>query len=125
MKNFSSSWKGSKKQRKQRKYRYWAPFHIKQKLAHSHLSKELMKKYEKRGIGLRKGDKVKIMRGIFKKREGTVQSINLRKIKVFVTGIEVTKRDGTKRPFALHPSNLVITELNLDDKFRSKIFGRK
>ena len=125
MKNFSSTWKSSKKPRKQRKYRLSAPLHIKQKFVQSHLSKDLRKKYGKRSIGLRKGDKVKIMQGQFKKHEGKIEMIDLKKTRVFVNGVELTKRDGTKRLFALHPSNLMITELNLEDKLRQKALERK
>ena len=125
MKNFSVTWKSSKKPRKQRKYRMTAPLHIKQRLSHSHLSKELRKKYGKRSIGLRKGDKVKIITGKFKKHEGKVESIMLKKVRVFVSGVETSKRDGTKKPIPLHPSNIMITELNLDDKLRQKSLGAK
>ncbi|MBI2654672.1 50S ribosomal protein L24 [Candidatus Woesearchaeota archaeon] len=125
MKDFSSSWKGSSKPRKQRKYMLKAPLHVKQKFVHSHLSKELRKKYKKRSTGLRKGDKVKIMRGQFRKQEGKIEMVNLRRAKVFVSGVEITKKDGTKKSIALHPSNLMIIELNLDDKFRQEILEKK
>lgn len=120
MKNFSIKWKGSKKPSKQRRYRLSAPLHIKQKLAHSHLSKDLRKKYGKRSAALRKGDKVKVMKGKFKKHEGKVESVGLRKTRAFVAGVETTRRDGTKKLLPLHPSNLMITELNLDDKLRQE-----
>ncbi len=120
MKDFSKTWKSSKKPRKQRKYRLFAPIHTKQKFVHSHLSKELRKKYGKRNIGLRKGDKVKVIRGNFRKYEGKVENIDLNGTRIFVSGIEITKRDGTKKLLALHPSNLMVTELNLDDRFRQK-----
>ena len=125
MNDFSSTWKNSKKPRKQRKYRLTAPLHIKQKFAHSHLSKDLRKKYGMRNIALRKGDKVKIMRGQFRKHEGKVESIDLKNTSIFVNGVEITKRDGTKKMLALHPSNLTITELNLEDKLRQKTLERK
>lgn len=125
MKHFSKTWKSSKKQRKQRKYRLSAPLHIKSKFVHSHLSKDLRKKYGKRNVGLRKGDKVKVMRGQFRKHEGKVENIDLKKTGVLVSGVEITKKDGTKKLLSLHPSNLLITELNLDDKLRQKILERK
>lgn len=125
MRNFSSTWKSSKKPRKQRKYRLSAPLHIKRKFVHSHLSKDLRKKYGKRSIGLRKGDKVKIMRGKFRKHEDRIEMIDLKNTRIFVKGVEITKRDGTKKMLALHPSNLTITELNLDDKLRHKILEKK
>ena len=125
MNKFSTTWKSSKKPRKQRKYRISAPLHTKQKFLHSHLSKDLRKKYGIRSIGLRKGDKVKILRGNFKKHEGKVEKIDLKRTSIFVSGIEFTKRDGTKKLLALQPSNLMITELNLDDKLRQKVFEGK
>ena len=121
---FSSSWVKSKKPRKQRKYRYNAPLHIKQRFVGAHLSKELRKKYNKRSINLRKGDSVKVMRGEFKNKIGKIEEINLKRTLVYVSGIEVTKRDGTKSRRSINPSNLMITELNMDDKMRNKILER-
>ncbi|MDP3765091.1 MAG: 50S ribosomal protein L24 [Nanoarchaeota archaeon] len=125
MKKFSKTWKSSKKPRKQRKFRLGAPLHVKQKFVHTHLSKDLRKKYGKRSIGLRKGDKVKIMRGQFRKHEGKIERIDLKNTRIFVDGVEITKRDGTKKMLALHPSNLTITELNLEDKIRQKTLEKR
>ena len=76
---FSSSWRRSSQPRKQRKYRYNAPLHIKQKFVSTHLSKNLRDKYKKRNINLRKGDSVKVMRGQFKNKSGKVEEVNLKK----------------------------------------------
>ncbi len=121
---FSRFWKGSKQPRKQRKYRYNAPLHIKQKFMRSLLSKELREKHKKRSFSLRKGDKVKVMRGQFKKHEGKVDRIDLKKSKVYLSGVEVTKKDGTKTTYPFDNSNLIITELSLDDKIRRKMLER-
>lgn len=123
-KKFSLCWKSSKQPRKQRKYRYNAPLHIKKNFIRAHISTELRKKYGKRNIGLRKGDKIKILRGEFRKKEGKVERVDLKKTKINVTGIERIKKDGTKVLVPLEPSNLVITELNLDDRMRHKILER-
>ena len=122
MKEFSSHWKSSKKPKKQRKYRYNAPLHIKQRFVNAHLSKELMIKHKRRSLGLKKGDKVKIVRGKSKNKEGKVEKINLKREHVFISGTEITKKDGTKTQIPIHPSNLIIIELNLDDKKRQKIW---
>ena len=53
---FSSSWIKSKQPRKQRKYRRYAPLHIKQRFVSAHLSKELHKKYNKRNNSKVKAD---------------------------------------------------------------------
>lgn len=125
MPEFSSAWNASKKPRKQRKYRIDAPLHVKQKLVHASLSKDLRKKYGKRSISLRKGDKVRVIAGKFRKHEGKIEGINLNKSRALVNGVEITKIDGTKKMLAIHPSNIMIIELNLDDKFRQKILERK
>ncbi len=117
---FSRSWKRSVQPRKQRKYRMNAPIHLAKKFVSSHLSKELMKKYNKRNITLIKGDKVKITRGSFKGKTGTVEDIDRKKFKAYITGIEVMKKDGSKTRYPVDTSNLLITELKLDDKKRLK-----
>ena len=120
MKKFSKLWIKSKNAGKQRKYRANAPLHIKQKFTGCHLSKELIKKYNKRSITLRKGDKIKVLRGQFKGKTGKVDTIDLKKTKVRITGIDFVKKDVTKAFYPLHPSNLVITELTVEDKKRLK-----
>lgn len=120
MKEFVKSWKSSKMPRKQRKYLAKAPLHIRKKLVSVNLSKDLRKKYGKRNIPVRKGDSVRIMRGKFKKQKGKVLEVDLKKTKIIVEGIQVKKQDGSKVNFKLRPSNLQITELNLDDKSRVK-----
>ncbi len=121
---FSRSWKSSKKPSKQRKYRENAPLHIRQKFMSVHLSPELREKHGKRNISVRKGDKVKVMRGNFKDHEGKVNTVDRNYIRVYVQGAEVTKKDGTKSQFPIHPSNLMITELKLDDKKRKQSLER-
>jgi len=124
-KNFSVAWKGSKQARKQRKYAAEAPNHIKQKMLASHLSKELRAKYGKRAFSIRKGDTVKIMNGEFKKKTGKIADINLMKMKVSIEGIQIGKKDGSKVNIYFPASNLMITELNLDDKERLNSIKRK
>ena len=120
MKLFSKEWKSSKSQRKQRKYQKNAPLHTKSKFLSVHLSKDLRKKYNTRNITLRKGDKVKILRGNFKGKTGKIDRIDLKKSKAYILGIEIIKKDGTKVSKPLNPSNLIINELNTDDKKRLK-----
>ena len=122
---FTTTWKSSKKPSRQRKYRANAPLHIKYNFVNAHLSKDLRTKYKKRSLAVRKGDNVKIMRGQFKNKQGKVERVSLKKTIVYINGIEVTKRDGTKALFPVDPSNLLVTELNMDDKIRQKVIERK
>jgi large subunit ribosomal protein L24 len=121
---FSKKWIGSKQARKQRKYVANAPLNIKQKFMCSHLSEELIKKYKRRNLQVRKGDKVIIMRGQFKGKLGSINKVNLRKTRVFIDGAEFIKKDGTKSFYPIHPSNVMIKELSLDDKERKKSIER-
>jgi large subunit ribosomal protein L24 len=125
MKSYSKSWNSSVKVAKQRKYRINAPLHIKQKLVRAHLSKPLREKYGKRAAGLHTGDKVKVLRGQYRKREEKVASVDLRKGRITITGIERTKKDGSKVAVPITVSNVMITEINLDDKKRQKTLERK
>jgi len=118
MKKWSKYWKSSKSPRKQRKYRKHAPLHIRHKFLSANLSKELRKKYGKRSLSLRKDDIVKIMRGKFKGKTAKVERVDLKKLKVYLEGINVTTQAGVKRPIPIDPSNLQIIELNLSDKKR-------
>jgi len=115
----------SKKARKQRKFLYTAPLHIRRKMMSAHLSKELREKYKRRSLPVRKGDEVEIMRGEFKKKRGKVLRVDLKKYKVYVEGITRKRTDGTERLVPIHPSNLMIVNLNLQDKRRVKILERK
>jgi large subunit ribosomal protein L24 len=122
---FSNAWKSSKQIRKQRKYSYNAPLHTKHKLLASHLSKELMQKHGTRNFPVKKGDMVKIVRGQFKNHVGKIEAVLLKKTRVHVEGAQLIKRDGTKVSYPIHPSNLIITTLNIDDKLRQKALERK
>jgi large subunit ribosomal protein L24 len=122
---FSRTWKSSKQPRKQRKYIANAPLHIKRKLLSCHLSKELIKKYTKRNINIKKGDKVKVLRGNFKSKIGKIERVLVKKSRVYIENCQTTKNDGTKVYYPIHPSNLVITELNLTDKKRKEKLEKK
>jgi len=125
MKSFGRSWISSKAPRKQRKYRYNAPLHLKHKMVAAHLSEELRKKYKKRSFAVRVGDKVKIMRGEFKGTIGAVEEIDTKRMKVKVAGAERQKGTGQPaRKYPLDPSNLKIIELDLKDKERKAALER-
>jgi len=125
MKDWSKSWKGSKQPRKQRKYSYNAPLHIIRKMFSVALNKELRKLHGTRNVIIRKGDKVKVLRGQFKGKSGKVDKVSFVRRKIVIFGIDLIKKDGNKVPYNIHPSNLVITELNLEDKKRKEKLGKK
>jgi len=124
-KEFSTKWKGSRQARKQRKYLLNSPLHLRHKLLSANLSKTLRQKYSRRNFPLRKNDTVKVMRGKFKGKQGKVNSINLKKLKISIEGLQIQKKDGTKVNVYFHPSKLQVQELSLEDKKRIKRIGIK
>jgi len=124
-KKFSKSWKSSTQTRKQRKYVYNAPNHIRHKMMSAPLSKELRKTHGVRNVVVRSGDTVEITTGQFKGQSGKVAKVNLAKLRIYVEGITQNKRDGTPVMYPIHPSNAVITKIDLSDELRkAKIESR-
>ncbi|HJX05450.1 MAG TPA: 50S ribosomal protein L24 [Candidatus Nanoarchaeia archaeon] len=119
-KQFSTKWKASKQPRKQRKYRFNAPLHVRAKFLHAPLAKELAKKHGIKRARVIVGDKAKIMIGKFRGKEGKIEAVDLKKGRAVITGIEISKKDGSKSRPKFHASNLLITELSLEDKRRLK-----
>lgn len=117
---FSIHWKSSKKPNKQRKFRFNAPLHIKAHFLNASLSKELRQKYDTRSLRVIKGDTVEILRGDYKGKKGKVTNVDVRKTKIQVNGIGRKNSTGAFVLINLNPSNLRITELNLNDKLRVK-----
>jgi len=110
---------------KQRKMLYQAPDHIRYKLFAAPLSPELRASHGVKTLPARSGDSVRIMRGDQKGFEGKITSINRKKYRIFVEGLTREKVDGTTIFVPVHPSKVMITRLNLDDKWRKKILERK
>lgn len=124
-KEFSNAWKKSRKPSKQRKFRLNAPLHTKRKMLSARLSEELTAKHKTRNIPVRRGDRVKIVRGNFRGHSGKIDRLNIKKERIFIEGTDRTKIDGTKSLYPIHPSNVIIMDLNLDDKRRKQILDRK
>ncbi len=114
----------SAKPRKQRKRLYNAPLHRLVKLMSAHLSPELKEKYKRRSLPVRAGDKVKILRGDFKGVEGKVVRVDRERQMIYVENVTLKKADGTTVNRPIHVSNVMITELNLDDPYRREALMR-
>jgi len=104
---------------------YQATFQTRSKQLGSALSKELYKKYGKRSIRVIEGDSVKILRGEFKGVEGKVSKVSTQKNSVAIEGVKKEKTKGDKFDVHIHTSNLVVTSLNTDDKWRISRLERK
>ena len=91
----------------------------------SALSKDLQKKYGKKSARVVEGDSVTILRGEFKGVDGKISNISTQKSSVAIDGIKKEKTKGDKFDVYIHTSNLVITSLNSNDKWRmAKLEGK-
>ena len=97
---------------------YQASSQTKSKQLGSALSKDLHKKYGKRSVRVIKGDSVTIVRGEFKGVDGKVAKISKPKSSVAIEGVKKEKTKGDKFDVYIHTSNLVVTSLSTDDKWR-------
>ncbi len=95
-------------------------------LLHIHISKDLKKrmKAKKRSLLVRKGDRVRVMRGTFDGKEGKVLRVNYGRAVVFVEGISMKNAKGTEIPMPLQPSNLLLLDVNMSDG-RKELFEEK
>lgn len=95
-------------------------------LLNVHISKDLKKRMKKkmRSLLVRKGDKVRIMRGDFDGKEGKITRVNYGRAIVFVEGISAKNSKGTEIPIPIQPSNLLLLDVNMSDG-RKVLFEEK
>jgi large subunit ribosomal protein L24 len=108
------------KPRKQRYMLYNAPLHKKRKWISSHLAENLLLKYDRRSLPVIKGDTVKVMRGNYRGHEDKISKVNVRDQTVEIEGVTITTAKGTKIARPIHASTLLITKLNITDKWRRR-----
>jgi large subunit ribosomal protein L24 len=111
--------------RKQRKLLYNAPAHLRHKLMAASLSPQLITSKGAKTLPVRKGDSVRVMRGDHKGFEGKISRVDLKNYRIYVEGLTREKVDGTTIFVPLHPSKVMIRNLNLDDKWRKAIAETK
>ena len=114
----------SKQPRKQRKARYDAKLHQRQKLMSAPLNSELKAKYNKKNLPVKVNDTVTVMRGDHMGTEGKVEMVDLKHGTIVIEGVSVAKADGTEVPRPIHPSNVMITKLELKDEMREFSLSR-
>jgi len=78
------------------------------------LSSDLQQTHGIKRLPIRRDDEVKVVRGKFKNRNGRVTAVKLRTVRITIESVSVTKLSGATAFVPLHPSNVVITKLNMD-----------
>jgi len=118
------NWVRSSQPRKQRKAYFNAPLHKRHKFVTAPLSKELQKQLGIKRLPVRKGDTVLIVRGDFKGIKGKVVKVDLKRVRIYVEGATIRKATGETVYFPIHPSKVVIVELDLSDPKRREMIER-
>ena len=103
---------------------YNATHVVQSKQIGSALSGDLRKRYGRRSVRVTKGDHVSVQRGEFKGVDGKVTTVSPDKRCVTIEGIKKEKTKGDKFDYLIHTTNLLVTSLNTDDKWRMKILRR-
>lgn len=114
----------SKSPGKQRRQIYKSPLHSHKNMLKCRLDEFLREEYAMRSMVPKKGDLVRIMRGQFRDTEGKILSVDYGKIRLMVDSATTTKSDGKEVHIPIHPSNVLIVKLEMDDD-RKKSIERK
>jgi len=105
---------------------YYATIQRASKQLSCSLSKELRKKYGKRSARIIEGDTAKIVRGEFSGVDGKITKISIPDRGVNIEGVKKEKLKGDKFDVYVHTTNIILSALNSDDKWRiNKLEGKK
>ncbi|HID90818.1 TPA: 50S ribosomal protein L24 [Candidatus Bathyarchaeota archaeon] len=101
------------------------PLHEKHKLMSVPLFPDLRREYQTRSLPVRRGDTVLIRKGAFKGHEGKVTDVDVKRMRIYVEGVTRERSDGTTVRIPIRPWDVVITRLDLSDKWRRKALERR
>jgi large subunit ribosomal protein L24 len=106
--------------RKQRTRQRRAPLHEKQDQVRAHLSEDLRDEYGQRSVRVNVGDTVEVQRGDYSGETGEVITVDLKQTVIHVEEVTQEKADGEEVPRPVDASNLLVTDLNLEDDLREE-----
>jgi large subunit ribosomal protein L24 len=94
--------------------------HMRDRSIAAHLGDNLRQQYRLRSYRVIKGDTVRVVRGEYSGIEGKVESVDTMTGGLAIEGIQREKVRGGNVKVRIHSSNVMITSMNLDDKYRQK-----
>jgi len=94
------------------------PKHVRDSMIGSTLADNLREQYGRRSARIVKGDSVKVLRGEYSGIEGKVEKVNTVRGTLSIEGVQREKVRGGNVKVQIHSSNVIITGMNLDDKYR-------
>ncbi|OAO12723.1 ribosomal protein L26 [Blastocystis sp. ATCC 50177/Nand II] len=114
----------SSSRRTTRKAHFSAPSSVRRVMMSSPLCEALKNKYNVGAMPIVKGDKVKVLRGSNKGKEGKVVEVYRKKWVIHIEGLTREKVNGSSAKVGIDASKVEITELKLN-KDRKNILERK
>ena len=96
------------------------PKHMRDHSIAAHLGDNLRQQYRLRSYRVIKGDTVRVVRGEYNGIEGKVESVDTMTGGLAIEGIQREKVRGGNVKVRIHSSNVMITSMNLDDKYRQE-----
>ena len=115
----------SSKPKKQRTIQYKGAINLRRKMLSAPLSNTLREKYQIKTIRVKEGDNVRICRGDFSGIDGKIIEVDTEKNRLLIEGVTKENVSGTAVRVPIHISNVVITNFNLDDKWRKRRLNAK
>ena len=100
------------------------PKHMTERMLRSPLSRALREKYGRRNVRVIAGDTIKVMRGEYSGIEGKVEKVNMKRGSLAIEGIQREKVRGGNVKVEINSTNVVVTDLDLDDKLRQALIQR-
>lgn len=94
--------------------------HMRDRSIAAHLGDNLRQQYRLRSYRVIKGDTVRVVRGEYSGIEGKVESVDTVTGGLAIEGIQREKVRGGNVKVRIHSSNVMITNMNLDDKYRQE-----
>lgn len=101
-----------------------APKQFAERKLRSPLSHALREKYGKRNLRVIAGDTVKVVRGEYSGIEGKIEKVNMKRGSLAIEGIQREKVRGGNVKVEINSTNVIITNLDLDDKYRQALIDR-
>src|SRR5919106_2711806 len=101
------------------------PKHVRDAMICSSLADNLREQYTRKSVRVKKGDNVRVMRGEYTGIEGKVEKVNTRRGTLSIEGVQREKVRGGNVKVQIHSSNVRVSGLNLDDKYRQNKIRRE
>jgi large subunit ribosomal protein L24 len=101
-----------------------APKQLAERKLRSPLSRGIREKYGRRNLRVIAGDTVKVVRGEYSGIEGKIEKVNMKRGSLAIEGIQREKVRGGNVKVEINSTNVIITNLDLDDKYRQALIDR-